>query len=183
MPLWKEVGYYKEYQIRLRSYLGKEKANEILREALYVISIGTNDFLENYYLLPHRRLQFTVKEYEKFLVGIAEEFVKEIYELGARKVCLTALPPMGCLPLERTTNLASGGKCIDKYNDVAMDFNRMLEGLVRNLNQELSGMQLVLSSPYAILYDIIQNPRSYGMFCTTPIYFLGHLYFPPLHLG
>lgn len=170
MPLRQELEYYKEYQNRLRSYLGNETADEVLREALYLISIGTNDFLENYYLLPHRSSQFSVEDYQKFLAGIAKNFVTQIYELGARKICLTALPPMGCLPLERTTNVASGGSCIDKYNNVAIDFNHKLEGLVEDLNKELSGMQLVLSNPYDIVYDIIHNPQSYGMFCTISMF-------------
>jgi hypothetical protein len=44
----------------LKEYAGEEKANEIIREALYLVSIGTNDFLENYYILPDRQSQFTV---------------------------------------------------------------------------------------------------------------------------
>ncbi|XLT12444.1 hypothetical protein HN51_058134 [Arachis hypogaea] len=55
IPLWKEIEYYKEYQRKLRAHLGEEKANEIFKEALYLVSIGTNDFLENYYTLPQRR--------------------------------------------------------------------------------------------------------------------------------
>ncbi|KAK6124781.1 hypothetical protein DH2020_041471 [Rehmannia glutinosa] len=162
IPLWKEVEYYKEYQSRLRDYLGNHKAQEVLSEALYIISIGTNDFLENYYLLPHRSSEFSIEEYQKFLAGIARNFITQIYELGARKMSLTGLPPMGCLPLERTTNLASGGDCIDEYNHVAMDFNQKLNALVETLNKEFSGLQLVLTNPYAILYDIIQNPHSFG---------------------
>lgn len=52
IPLWKEIEYYKEYQKQLRGYLGEEKANMVLTEALYLISLGTNDFLENYYVNP-----------------------------------------------------------------------------------------------------------------------------------
>ncbi|GKB64202.1 GDSL esterase/lipase-like protein [Tanacetum coccineum] len=48
IPLWKEVEYYKEYQNKMRTYLGAEKASKVLMEALYLISLGTNDFLENY---------------------------------------------------------------------------------------------------------------------------------------
>ncbi|KAI3456882.1 hypothetical protein Pfo_013545 [Paulownia fortunei] len=162
IPLWKELEYYKEYQSRLGDYLGNQKAEEVLSEALYIISMGTNDFLENYYLLPHRSSEFSIEEYQKFLAGIARNFITQIYELGARKISLTGLPPMGCLPLERTTNLVSGGGCVNKYNQVAMDFNQKLDALVETLNKELSGLQLVLSNPYAILYDIIQNPRSFG---------------------
>ena len=61
MPLWKELEYYMEYQQDLRGYLGNEIANEVLGEALYLLSIGTNDFLENYYILPKRSLEFSIE--------------------------------------------------------------------------------------------------------------------------
>ena len=61
MPLWKELEYYKEYQQELRGYLGNEIANEVLGEALYLLSIGTNDFLENYYILPKISLEFSIE--------------------------------------------------------------------------------------------------------------------------
>lgn len=45
-----------------------------------------------------------------------------------------------------------------------MEFNQKLQALVDTLNNELSGLQLVLANPYGTLYDIVQNPRSYGKF-------------------
>ncbi|CAA3021705.1 GDSL esterase lipase At4g26790 [Olea europaea subsp. europaea] len=164
MPLWKELEKYKEYRKRLKGYLGTNKAEEILTHALYIISMGTNDFLENYYLLPHRQLQYTVEEYQNFLTGIARTFIKQIYKLGARKISLTGLPPMGCLPLERTTNFLFGRDCIQKYNNVAKDFNNKLQALVSTLSKELYKLQLVFSNPYDILYEIIQKPESFGKF-------------------
>lgn len=162
IPLWKELEYYKEYQKQLRDYLGNQKANEVLSESLYLISSGTNDFLENYYLLPQRRLEFSVEEYQSFLVGIAGNFITELFQLGARKISLGGLPPMGCLPLERTTNIFSERDCVMEYNNVARDFNCQLQELVMKLKKKLSGIRLVLSNPYDILLEIIQNPDSFG---------------------
>ncbi|XP_075668519.1 GDSL esterase/lipase At4g26790-like [Castanea sativa] len=162
MPLWKELEYYKEYQQDLRGYLGNEIANEVLGEALYLLSIGTNDFLENYYILPKRSLEFSIKGYQNFLVGICGNFITELYNLGARKLSVTGLPPMGCLPLERTTNILLGSDCIEEYNDVAKDFNEKLKGMIANLNKQLAGIRLVLSNPYDILLEMIQNPELFG---------------------
>ena len=163
IPFWKELEYYKQYQKDLRGYLGNEKANEVLREALYVLSIGTNDFLENYYIIPKgRSSQFSIKEYQNFLVGIARDFVTELYKLGARKIAIGGLPPMGCLPLERATNILSGSVCIEEYNNVAKQFNVKLKSLVEELPVKLVGICPVFSDPYDILYDMIQNPTSFG---------------------
>ncbi|WCJ32994.1 GDSL esterase/lipase At4g26790 [Euphorbia peplus] len=162
IPIWKQLEYYKEYQKKLRGYLGTEKANQVIREALYLISIGTNDFLENYYVLPRRQMQFSVNEYESFLLGISRKFITNLHHLGARKICTSGLPPMGCLPLVRTTNFFSGSKCIEKFNNAAKGFNEKLNRTVTELNKELPKIKLVLSDPYGIAHDMMQNPDSYG---------------------
>ncbi|RWR80143.1 Lipase, GDSL [Cinnamomum micranthum f. kanehirae] len=86
LPLWKQLEYFKGYQERLRNYLGVQKADWMLREAVYMTSLGTNDYLENCYVSPPRSSQYKIGEYADFLAGIAKNFVKEIYNLGARKI-------------------------------------------------------------------------------------------------
>ncbi|KAJ4849372.1 hypothetical protein Tsubulata_043054 [Turnera subulata] len=162
IPLWEELENYKEYQKTLRVYLGVEEANDLVSEALYLISMGTNDFLENYYTALGRSTEYSVDEYQNFLIGLAQNFITTLHNLGARKISISGLPPMGCLPLERTRNLLFGEDCIEEYNNVAKDFNGQLLGLVTKLNRELTGIQLVLSNPYDILLQIIQNPSSFG---------------------
>ncbi|XP_057460433.1 GDSL esterase/lipase At4g26790 [Actinidia eriantha] len=181
IPLWKEIEYYKEYQKQLQVYLGDEKANNVLSEALYLISIGTNDFLENYYVVPGRSLDYSVGEYEDFLAEIATDFITGLYQLGARKISLGGLPPMGCLPLERTTNLLFGSRCVEEYNDVARDFNEKLRGLVEKLNKEFAEINLVFSNPYDILSEIIEHPHSFGFdheaiaCCATGMFEMGYM--------
>ncbi|KAG2656590.1 hypothetical protein PVAP13_1KG096000 [Panicum virgatum] len=109
IPLWKEVEYYEEYQRRLRVRLGPRRAAAVVRGALHVVSIGTNDFLENYFLLATGRFaQFTVPEFEDFLVAGARAFLARIHRLGARRVTFAGLAAVGCLPLERTANALRG---------------------------------------------------------------------------
>ncbi|KAH1121165.1 hypothetical protein J1N35_004325 [Gossypium stocksii] len=162
IPFWKEMVYYKEFQDKLRGYLGNDIANHHLSESLHLISIGTNDFLENYYTFPTRSSEYSVDKYEIFLIGLASNFIRELYNLGARKIAISGLPPMGCLPLERTTNIMHGSACIEEYNDVAKDFNQKLQDSVTELNRELGGIQLVMSNPYYKLLEMIQNPILFG---------------------
>ncbi|EEC76459.1 hypothetical protein OsI_14183 [Oryza sativa Indica Group] len=51
--MWKELDYFKEYAARLQSFRGDDDAAAAatLSEALYIVSMGTNDFLENYYAM------------------------------------------------------------------------------------------------------------------------------------
>ncbi|XP_004304070.1 PREDICTED: GDSL esterase/lipase At2g04570-like [Fragaria vesca subsp. vesca] len=170
ISLWKQLDYYKEYQTKLRAYQGGNKAKETINEALHMMSLGTNDFLENYYSTfppSGRSSQYTTSQYENFLIGIAGNFVRELYKLGARKISVGGLPPMGCLPLERTSNFMGGNDCISSYNDVALAFNNKLNNLTVSLNKELPGSSVVFSNIYFIVLNMIKKPSSYGFEVTS----------------
>lgn len=156
--------FFKDYQTKLRAYLGDEKANEVISEALYIISVGTNDFLINYYNFPQRRAQFTIPKYEDFLIGNAEDFIRKIYSLGARKLSLTGLPPMGCLPLQRTLNLKNPHSCSEERNKVALKFNEKLKVSVVKLMIELPGLEVLYTDVYELLSQLITQPSQYGKF-------------------
>ncbi|XP_074369803.1 GDSL esterase/lipase At2g04570-like [Apium graveolens] len=180
ISLSRELDYYKEYQKKLKAYLGEAKAKMIINEALYLMSLGTNDFLENYYTMPDRRNQFTVDQYQVFLIGIAKKFVTDLYNLGARKISVGGLPPMGCMPLERTTNMFNGYECLESYNMVALSFNNKLSSLVTTLNKELQGIQVVFSNPYPVFIKLLKKPSSYGFeeaqtaCCATGMFEMGY---------
>lgn len=166
IPLWKELEFYKEYQLKLRAYLGVGKANKVIGEALYTVSLGTNDFIENYYAIPGgRQSQFTVQEYQDFLLGIAEDFLKKLYNLGARKISVTGIAPMGCLPVERTTDFMNNDYgCNEEHNNVALEFNGKMMSLLSKLNKELPGFRIVFADGYNILLDLIKKPSKFGKY-------------------
>ncbi|XP_047079266.1 GDSL esterase/lipase At4g26790-like [Lolium rigidum] len=183
IPLWKEVEYYKEYQVRLRAYAGAARARAIVRGALHVVSIGTNDFLENYYMLGTGRfLQYTVAEFSDFIVDGARWFLSEIHRLGARRVTFAGLSPIGCLPLERTTSLLRGrGGCIEEYNRVAREYNAKLEAMVRGLRAKLPTLKLAYIPVYDAMLDFITNPGKFGLenveegCCATGMFEMGFM--------
>ncbi|XP_008799468.2 LOW QUALITY PROTEIN: GDSL esterase/lipase At2g04570-like [Phoenix dactylifera] len=181
IPLWRELEYFKEYQEKLKAYQGEAKARETLSEAVYVISLGTNDFLENYYTVPGgRRSQYNVEQYQDFLIGIAEDFIRDLHRLGARKIDLTGLPPMGCLPLERVANPTSRDACNEIYNKVASNFNSKLQRSINKLNRELPGIAIVYGDIYYVLLGVIKKPLTFGFedavsgCCATGMFEMGY---------
>ncbi|XP_026453032.1 GDSL esterase/lipase At4g26790-like [Papaver somniferum] len=160
IPLWKEVEYFKDYKTRLATLLGRKAATEVIGDAVYIISIGTNDFAINYFALPDRSLHFTLEEYESFLIGIANNFIVELYRLGARKISLGGLPPIGCLPIIRTLDPAH--VCIEEFNTLARKFDLKLKSLAAKLRGELQGSKVVFSNIYYQAMDVIQKPSLYG---------------------
>ncbi|KAI3951059.1 hypothetical protein MKW92_031587 [Papaver armeniacum] len=156
IPLWKEVEYFKDYKNRLARLLGRKAATETI---MYIISLGTNDFLINYFGLPDRSLHFTLEEYENFLTGIANNFIFELYQLGARKISLGGLPPLGCLPIKRT--LVAGHACNEEFNTVAKSFDLKLKSLADKLSGELQGSKVVFSGIY---YSLVSKDRPLFLF-------------------
>ncbi|XP_039131919.1 LOW QUALITY PROTEIN: GDSL esterase/lipase At2g04570-like [Dioscorea cayenensis subsp. rotundata] len=181
IPLWKQMEYFKDYRRKLIAFQGLIKARKTLKNALYVMSLGTNDFLENYYTTPRRYRQQPVDQYENFLVGIAQKFIIKLYRLGARKIDLTGLPPMGCLPLERATNFFSASNCNEDYDIVANQFNIKLQNLVTKLNRQLLGLELVYADVYTPFAKVVNDPISYGFdngergCCATGLFEMGYI--------
>ncbi|KAK3129326.1 hypothetical protein QOZ80_6BG0477710 [Eleusine coracana subsp. coracana] len=159
ITLSEQLAYFKEYTERLKAAKGEAAAKEIIREALYIWSIGTNDFIENYYNLPSRRMEYTVSEYEAYLLGLAEAAIRRVHGLGGRKMDFTGLTPMGCLPAERVGNR---GECNQEYNAVARSFNAKLRELVDKLNKDLPGLRLVFADTYDLLAAVVDKPANFG---------------------
>ncbi|XP_021294581.1 GDSL esterase/lipase At5g45950-like, partial [Herrania umbratica] len=52
LPVSKQLEYFRQYKIRLSQLVGARTAEDITKDAVAVMSMGTNDFLQNYYLEP-----------------------------------------------------------------------------------------------------------------------------------
>uniref|UniRef100_A0ACD5YB62 Uncharacterized protein n=1 Tax=Avena sativa TaxID=4498 RepID=A0ACD5YB62_AVESA len=163
IPLSQQLEYFKEYKERLKLAKGDAVADKIIAGALYVFSIGTNDFMVNYFTMPIRRAEYTPEEYVAYLVGLAEACVREVYELGARKIMFNGIPPFGCVPAMRTMNHDAPGECNEEYNRVALRYNAEVQAALSRLGGELgAGAQVVYSDVYDVPYDILSNPSGYG---------------------
>lgn len=69
LPVSKQLEYFLHYKIHLRKLVGEKKAKDIIRYGVFVLSMGTNDFLQNYFLQSMRTEQFSLQEYQNYLVS------------------------------------------------------------------------------------------------------------------
>ncbi|KAG8056399.1 hypothetical protein GUJ93_ZPchr0002g25710 [Zizania palustris] len=161
MTLTQQIDHFRRYKEKLRRAKGEAAADHIVSQALYIFSVGTSDFLQNYLVYPIRGYDFTLPQYETYLVGAASAAVRAVHRLGGRRVRFAGLPPLGCLPLERTINTGRPGDCNERYNMVALSFNSKLTKMVGKLNRELPGAQVEYVDQYSILSAIIAKPWEY----------------------
>lgn len=67
----RQLDYFLEYQQRVSALIGRKQRRELVNRALVLITVGGNDFVNNYYLVPNsaRSLQFSLPNYVEFLIS------------------------------------------------------------------------------------------------------------------
>ncbi|KAJ4826611.1 hypothetical protein Tsubulata_038513 [Turnera subulata] len=148
VPLSKQLKLLESYISRLKGIVGEEEACRIIGDSLILVSAGTNDFIVNYYDLPTRKLQFTISEYQDFLLNHVQNFVKELYKLGGRSMVIAGIPPIGCIPIQRTFNLKSphDPSCLEDQNADSQCYNEKLERLLHKLKESLPNSRIAYAN-------------------------------------
>ncbi|CAE5989422.1 unnamed protein product [Arabidopsis arenosa] len=119
------------------------KANvpaERLQQCLYTINIGSNDYINNYFMSKpyNTKRRYTPKQYAYSLIIIYRSHLKNLYRLGARKVAVFGLSQIGCTP--KIMKSHSDGKiCSREVNEAVKIFNKNLDDLVMDFNKKVRG--------------------------------------------
>ncbi|KAK4369519.1 hypothetical protein RND71_013311 [Anisodus tanguticus] len=164
ISLSKQVAYYKEYQKKLVVIAGKVNATSIINGSIHLVSAGSSDFVQNYYINPLLYKAYTPDEFSNILIKSYIKFISELYGLGARKIGVTTVPPIGCLPASITIFGKDNNNCVKKMNNVAISFNMKLNSTSINLQKKLSGLNLVILDIYQPFLDLVTQPADNGFF-------------------
>ncbi|XP_022140793.1 GDSL esterase/lipase At5g22810 [Momordica charantia] len=164
LSLTQQLEYFKEYQNKVTEFAGKTNASSIISGAIYLVSVGSNDFVQNYYINPLLYKKYTVHQFANILITSYINFIENLYSLGARKIGVTTLPPLGCLPAAITIFGSDSNECVAKLNNDAVSFNSKLNATSRSLQTKLPGLNLVVLDTYQPLYDLVTKPAENGFF-------------------
>ncbi|KAL3519912.1 hypothetical protein ACH5RR_018061 [Cinchona calisaya] len=162
----KQLEYFKEYQSKVAAAIGQEKTKEVITNALFLVSAGTNDFVVNYFTIPIRRKNYTISAYTDFCLQNVQQFIQDLWDLGARRIGVVGLPPMGCLPLVITlysdSALTKRG-CIDTFSSIAQDFNQKLQIQLNATQIRLAdnGSRIAYLDVYGPLEEITSRGQKY----------------------
>ncbi|KAK4796506.1 hypothetical protein SAY86_028832 [Trapa natans] len=147
------------------SHIGEPAALELLRQSLFSVTIGSNDLINNYLLPVVSAVEQVLVSPEVFIDSMISSYMLQLtrlYDMGARKILVVNMGPIGCIPFERDTDSASGNSCADRPNQMARMFNVRLEDLVSQLRSTLQGSIIVYADVYRTVVDVIENYASYG---------------------
>ncbi|KAK7412415.1 hypothetical protein VNO78_03874 [Psophocarpus tetragonolobus] len=165
----KQLEYFRECKKRMEEAVGKERMENHVKEGAFFISAGTNDFVLNYFALPVRRKTYSLPAYQHYLIQHVKEFIQDLLAEGARKIAISGLPPMGCLPFMITLNSPNSffqRDCIDKYSSISRDYNlllqRELHTMQMQLNMSSSDAKIYYIDIYGPIADMIHARKRFG---------------------
>ncbi|XP_031485337.1 GDSL esterase/lipase At5g45950 [Nymphaea colorata] len=166
LPIRKQIQYLMHYMVQLRQFVGEQKERETIKNAIIVISAGTNDFIQNYFITPGRSKEFTIDQYIDFLIKCLARDIQEMHALGATRFVVVGVPPLGCMPLVQA--LHGKNECVAEINQVVVKFNNKIRQKLDTANLWL-GAQATTTyvDAYSVLLNAIAQPAKYGFSVST----------------
>ncbi|CAK9137730.1 unnamed protein product [Ilex paraguariensis] len=164
-----QLAFFKAYQQRVAALIGEDKTKRLVNEALVLVTLGGNDFVNNYYLVPYsaRSRQYSLPEYVHYLIVEYKKILKKIYDLGGRRVIVTGTGPLGCIPAELAQH-SINGECATELQRAASLFNPELVEMIKELNKEIGTDVFMGANTNQMHMDFITNPTAHG-FVTSKI--------------
>ncbi|CAL9051454.1 unnamed protein product [Musa banksii] len=164
ISLTQQLQYYKEYQSKVERVAGKPKAAALFAGAIYLLSAGSSDYVQNYYINPLLSGSYTPDQFSDLLLQSFTTFVQNLYNIGGRRVGVTSLPPMGCLPAAVTLFGGGSNGCVARLNKDAVAFNKKMNAAAQALKKSHPQLKLVVFDIYNPLLDLIDHPGKSGFF-------------------
>ncbi|XP_050225891.1 GDSL esterase/lipase At5g33370-like [Mercurialis annua] len=167
--MFQQYQYFEQYQRRVAALIGPERTQQLVNSALVLITVGGNDFVNNYYLVPFsaRSRQFSLPDYVVYLISEYKKLLMRLYDLGARRVLVTGTGPLGCVPAVlamRSTN----GQCSAELQQAAGLFNPQLTQMLNQLNSQYGSDIFIAANTGRMTADFVNNPGAFG-FVTSKI--------------
>ncbi|XP_078439019.1 GDSL esterase/lipase At4g18970-like [Wolffia australiana] len=165
-----QIQNYKSAVSQIVSLLGDEKsAAKYLSKCIYTVGMGSNDYLNNYFLptIYSTSSRYTVEEYANVLVDQYTGQLKTLYDYGARKVAVIGVGQIGCTPNELAQQSPNGVLCVGRINKAIEIFNKKLIAMVNSFNANMDDAKFTYINSYGMLRDVLAKPEAYGFNVTN----------------
>ncbi|CAL5214242.1 unnamed protein product [Lathyrus oleraceus] len=135
-----QLEHHRDIVAQIAKKLGSDKVQQHLNKCLYFVDIGSNDYLNNYFLPQYYPTngKYNADQYAVALIQEHLTYLKALYELGARKFSLIGLSLIGCIPHGKNDSL-----CVEEHNRAALLFNNKLKSVVDRFNKEFSDAKFI----------------------------------------
>ncbi|CBI39224.3 hypothetical protein VitviT2T_029001 [Vitis vinifera] len=167
IPMNQQVSNFANTVVQMRRFFrGDTNAlNSYLSKCIFYSGMGSNDYLNNYFMPDFYSTgsDYTTKAYAAALLQDYSRQLTELYELGARKVVVTSVGQIGCIPYQLARFNGSGSQCNESINKAIILFNTGLRKLVDRFNNgQLPGAKFVYLDSFQNSKDLVLNAATYG---------------------
>lgn len=147
----------KQFQILIEQHQIDQK---LVQKSLFFLESGSNDVFN--YFIPFNTPTLSPDAYVEAMLIEVKHFVDQIYKLGARRVAIFSLGPVGCVPARALLPGAPVDRCFGKMNKMVKNYNFGLENLVKDIPNKYPGA----AGAYGLIYNMVQllraTPTRYG---------------------
>ncbi|KAF8027486.1 hypothetical protein BT93_E0404 [Corymbia citriodora subsp. variegata] len=160
VSLMVQLKQFEKLEKKLSKKLGNEEAKRVISEAVYLISVGNNDYLMPIYRNLTLLWSSSMEKYVGTVIGNITAMLEGIYKVGGRKFGMIGIRNIGCLPSMRKST--GNGSCLRIANDFAKLHNRALVSILKKPEAQLQGFNYSYFDFYTSARDRIRNPSKYG---------------------
>lgn len=146
---------------RLRKKVGAIGSKRILSNAVYLFSVGTNDYISPF-VLKNSSMLPSHQEYIAMVIGNLTQVVKAVYKRGGRKFGFLNLGDLGCLPGLRILKPQNESGCLEEASTLAKLHNEALQNVLYKMKNRLKGFKYSLYDFNTYLRQILNHPSRYG---------------------
>uniref|UniRef100_A0A7N0ZQM9 Uncharacterized protein n=1 Tax=Kalanchoe fedtschenkoi TaxID=63787 RepID=A0A7N0ZQM9_KALFE len=159
----RQLQLFEQYQQRVGALIGDDQAQRLVNEAIVLITLGGNDFVNNYFLIPFsaRSRQYNLPDYIRYLITEYRKILMRLYDLGARRVIVTGTGPIGCVPAE-IAQRGRNGECAVELQQAAGLFNPQLVEVLQELNGQVGSDVFISANAFEMSYTFITQPEAFG---------------------
>ncbi|KAF4376305.1 hypothetical protein CsatB_029008 [Cannabis sativa] len=105
--------------------------------------------------------QYTPRVYASALIQDYTRQLTQLYRLGARKMIVTSVGQIGCIPYELARFNGNNSRCNDDINKAIQIFNTEIIRLVNRFYSQFPGAKFVYMDFYQNTVDLYRKARSY----------------------
>ncbi|PRQ51719.1 putative carboxylesterase [Rosa chinensis] len=163
IDLTSQLSYFEQVRKSLRKNLGDEEAKTLISRAIYLFSVGGNDYSYIFGTNSSILRTYSHREFVGTVLGNITAAIEEIYKKGGRNFGFLSLDPLGCLPFARAVEQEQKGHgCFEEITPYVKLHNKALPKLLQKLETKLKGFRYSLSDYNEFLRDRMNHPSKYG---------------------
>ncbi|XP_050153490.1 GDSL esterase/lipase At5g03610-like isoform X1 [Malus sylvestris] len=148
-----QIGFFQQLLEQEKVY----DKRDLIKSSVALVSVAGNDYT-THFVKPGNGSK-DLAEFTKSIVKQIAVDLMRIRDLGVRKIAVTALEPMGCLPL--LTSFLSYQNCSETLNLASMFHNQVLRQNVEQLNKESKKSAFIILDLYGAFLSAIKPQKDH----------------------